>query len=172
MTDSASTFQSSLAAGLPTGPFFIDDHSCRCALQDALDKEAWRCIHNVTVNIYRGQTGKWFFASEQNNSKSLEEPPASNNNPPDTSTPYAIVTSDNQTRGFQTFADATGSNDAQDAVCSGKNDTRVSAQFYKELATFRSGALTPCWQPGAIPLVLQTPAQWNQTGCALGFYCK
>jgi hypothetical protein len=158
-------FSSNLAASEPNGPFFLDTGRCRCALQGKLSADAWRCIGNATENLYVGDSGKWFYASNKNNSSSLKDPLNSDSNPPDTSHQYMIL--DNQFEPIaknKTFA-------AQDLSCTGKNDTVLSSQLYQTIAAVNSGNV-PCWQPGTIPLVIQTPIDWAAHGCNLGFLCK
>ena len=71
-------------------PTLIDDGGCRCALQEELDTEAWRCIANMTDNIYSGQMGKWFFAVNKTDRNSLKDSPNSDRNPPNLTLPYII----------------------------------------------------------------------------------
>ena len=158
-------FASNLAASEPNGPFFIDTGGCICALEEKLSEDAWRCMGNATEGLYSGDSGIWFYASNKDKSSSLKGPPNSDSNPPDTSTQYMIL--DNQ---FESFAE-TATSGAQDLICTSNNDTLDSGQFYQEVAAAKSGQL-PCWQPGTLPVVIQTPSQWDVTGCNLGFLCK
>lgn len=154
-----------------TGPTLIDDGGCTCALQEQLSTEAWRCLANTTTNIYSGQTGKWFFAINQTNPASLRDSPNSDSNPPNVTTSYAIQGYGKKAE----FVAITSSNepaDLGDVTCSGKNDTKASSAFYRFATTSRVESLSPCWQPGIVPLTIQNASEWNATGCNLGFFCK
>ena len=164
-------FSSDITETQPTGPLFADDGQCRCALQEALNTEAWRCIANATSNIYTGQTGKWFLAANQTNPKSLQEPANSGNNPPDIGTSY-IIEGEGQDAKFVVVTPQNQGMDLGDITCSGKNDTRASSALYRFLAAATIDSLSPCWQPGITPLLLQNASDWNATGCNLGFLCE
>lgn len=155
----------------PTGPTLIDDAGCRCALQEELSTEAWRCVANITNNIYLGQTGKWFFAVNQINSASLHDPINSDSNPPNLSTSYFIEKNGQSVR-FVKTASSDETTNLGDAICSGRNDTNASSAFYRYVATSVTMSSSICWQPGIIPLVLQNASEWNVTGCSLGFLCE
>ena len=153
------------------GPLFADDRGCRCALQEELGKESWRCIANVTSNIYSGQSGKWLFAVNQSNTASLHEPINSDSNPPDVGSQYIIDDAEKNA----TFVQSKPQNevsDLPDMICSGINDTEASSTLYKLIAVSMTESLSPCWQPGILPLIMQNASQWNATGCNLGFLCK
>lgn len=169
--EGSSAFSSILLANQPKGPFFIDTGACQCALQEILDQEAWRCISvNATENIYQGNDGKWYFAVDQNNSASITDSKDSDSNPPDTGTEYEIQ--DDQ---FQPFSDSNVTATAvgvQNLACTGQNDTTASGQYYERMDALVSGQMNPCWQPGTVPLVIQTQSSWNKNGCNLGFLCK
>lgn len=155
----------------PKGPIFADEGGCRCALQEALAKESWRCIANTTSNIYSGQTGKWFFAVNQASPASLQEPKNSDSNPPDVGTSY-VIEGEGQNAEFVVITSKNETTDLGDMICSGKNDTEASSTLYKYLAASTSESLYPCWQPGTTPLIIQNASEWNATGCNLGFLCK
>jgi len=163
----SSAFSSTLIANQPKGPFFIDTGGCGCALQEQLDKAAWRCLANATESMYQGQDGKWFYAANQENAASLKQPENSDSNPPDTGTAYEI-----QNNQWSSFPHDGGPVHAQDVSCTGHNATQASETFYKDMATLVSGQDDPCWQPGTLPLVIQNATEWNATGCNLGFFCE
>lgn len=155
----------------PTGPVFTDDGGCRCALQEALGKDSWRCIANTTSDIYSGQTGKWFFAVNQTDPTSLQEPFNSDSNPPDVNASY-VIQNEGQNAEFVVITPQNETTDLGDVICSGKNDTDASSALYKYAAVSTSESLSPCWQPGTIALVLRNASEWNATGCNLGFLCE
>ena len=155
----------------PTGPTLIDNGGCRCALQEELNTEAWRCIANPTTDIYSGQTGKWFFAANQSDSASLHDSPNSDSNPPNVTTSYDIE-GVGQNAEFVVTPSFNETMDLGDVICTGKNDTNASAAFYKLVAISVTESLSPCWQPGIIALAIQNASDWNATGCNLGFLCK
>ena len=155
----------------PKGPTLIDDGGCRCALQEELDTEAWRCIANTTDNIYSGHTGKWFFAVNKANRNSLKDSPNSDINPPNLTRSY-IIKGNGQDTEFAVNTPSDEATDIQDATCSGRNDTKASSAFYRYIATSLVESSSPCWQPGVIPLTIQNASEWNATGCNLGFLCK
>lgn len=164
-------FPSGLTNIQPKGPLFADDGGCRCALQEALDRESWRCIANTTIDIYSGQTGKWFFAVNQTNPASLHDLPNSDTNPPNVGTSY-FVQGQGQSAEFVVVTLKNETTDLEDMTCSGKNDTKASSALYEYLAVSETDSLSPCWQPGTIALILQNASEWNATGCNLGFLCK
>ena len=125
---------SSIMDGQPKGPTLIDDEGCRCALQEELDTEAWRCIANTTDNIYSGQTGKWFFAVNKTDRNSLKDSPKSNINPPTLTTSY-IIKGNGQDAEFAVITPSDEAADFKDATCSGRNDTKASSAFYRLIAT-------------------------------------
>ena len=155
----------------PKGPTLIDDGGCRCALQEELDTEAWRCIANMTDNIYSGQMGKWFFAVHKTDRNSLKDSPNSNRNPPNLTRPY-IIKGNGQDAEFAGITPSDEAADLEDATCSGRNDTKASSAFYKYIAISLVESSSPCWQPGIIPLTIQNASEWNATGCNRGFLCK
>ena len=163
-------FSSSLQANQPRGPFIIDTGGCECALQEQLSTEAWRCLGNTPQNIYDGQDGKWFFALDQSNTNSLREPVSSDSNPPDPEQAYEIK--NGHWYSFPDDGDNGVTGNVQDKSCTGRNQTRASALFYNQSASVFSGNDWPCWQPATAPLVIQTPSEWNTTGCKLGFFCE
>ena len=168
---SSQRISSGVVEAQPIGPTLIDDGGCTCALQEQLSTEAWRCLANMTTNIYSGQTGKWFFALNQTDPASLLDLPNSDSNPPNVTTSYAIKDFGNKAQ----FVAITSSNepaDLGDVTCSGKNDTKASTAFYKYAASSGIESLSPCWQPGITPLTIQNASEWNATGCNLGFFCK
>ena len=169
-TAGSSAFEQKLQENKPKGPFFIDTGGCECALQEQLNKEAWRCLANTPENIYTGQDGKWFYAFSQSDPDSLTEPPNSNSNPPDIAEPYEIK--NGQWWTFPSDGDDGVAGNVQDQFCTGVNQTSASETFYNQTAALLSGQDFPCWQPGSVPLVLQTASEWNTTGCKLGFFCK
>ena len=162
---------SSLLELLPKGPTLIDDDGCRCALQEELHTEAWRCIADLTDNIYSGQTGKWFFAVNKTNRNSLKDSPNSDKNPPNLTRPY-IIKGNGQDAKFAVIAPSDEAADLEDASCSGRNDTQWSSTFYRLIAISLVESSSPCWQPGIIPLTIQNASEWNTTGCNRGFLCK
>ena len=162
---------SSTMEGQPKGPMLIDEGGCRCALQEELDTEAWRCIANTTDNIYSGQTGKWFFAVDKTNRHSLKDSPNSDTNPPNLTRSY-MIKGDGQDREFAVITPSDEAADLEDATCSGRNDTKASSAFYRYMAASLVHSSSPCWQPGIIPLTIQNASEWNATGCNLGFLCK
>lgn len=164
-------FASGVAELQLTGPLFADDKGCRCALQEELGKESWRCIANATSNIYSGQSGKWLFAVNQSNTASLHEPINSDSNPPDVGTLYVIDDAEQNAK-FVLSTPQNEVSDLPDMICSGKNATEASSTLYKLIAVSMTESLSPCWQPGIIPLIMQNASQWNVTGCNLGFLCK
>ncbi len=117
----SSAFSSALITNQPRGPFFIDTGACGCALQEQLDKAAWRCLANATESIYQGQEGKWFYAVNEEDRTSLNLPGNSDSNPPDTGTAYEI-----QNDQWSTFPADGGLGNAQDLSCTGQNATQVS----------------------------------------------
>ena len=182
-------FAEALQVSEPNGPFFIDTGACRCALQEELSGEAWRCIGNATGDLYTGEAGKWFWALE-NNTSSLKDPVYSDSNPPNTTIAYidlngqfvpliANTTSNEEPAiGFNNPSVddiSVASNTttfAQDQQCTGKNDTQASMQFYQELRAIESGKYLPCWMPGTVPVVIQNYTSWKSSGCNLGFLCE
>lgn len=179
-------FAETLQASEPTGPFFVDTGACRCALQEELSGEAWRCVGNVTEDMYFGQAGKWFWALE-NNTSSLRDPVYSDSNPPNITTAYinlnsqfvpliANTTSDEVSTTGSNIAPVDDSNNtaafAQNQQCTGKNDTQASMQFYQGLRAVNSEEYLPCWMPGTIPVVIQNSTSWKSSGCNLGFWCE
>ena len=164
-------FASGVAENQPTGPLFADDKGCRCALQEELGKESWRCIANATSNIYSGQSGKWLFAVNQSDTASLHDPINSNSNPPDADILYVIDDTEQNAK-FVLSTPQNEISDLPDMICSGKNDTDASSTLYKLMAVSMTESLSPCWQPGIMALILQNVSQWNATGCNLGFLCK
>lgn len=182
-------FAETLQASEPTGPFFIDTGACRCALQEELSGEAWRCIGNATGDLYAGEAGLWFWALE-NNTSSLSEPLYSDSNPPNTTTAYfdlndqfvPLIANTTSNEDSSTASDiipvdnrSAASNiatSAQDQQCTGINDTQASTQFYQRLRAVNSGDYLPCWMPGTIPVVIQNSTSWKSSGCNLGFLCE
>lgn len=168
--EGSNDFFSGVTDTQPKGPLFADDGGCRCALQEALDRESWRCIANTTSNIYSGQTGKWFLAVNQANPASLQESTNSDSNPPNVSTPY-VIRGEGQNPEFVDISSTTDTTALGDMTCSGKNDTEASSTLYKYIAE-STELLSQCWQPGTTPLIIQNASQWIATGCNLGFLCK
>lgn len=162
---------SSIVEAQPKGPTFIDDGGCRCALQEELNTEAWRCTANPTDNIYSGHAGKWFFAVSQTNHNSLKDSPNSDTNPPNLTRSY-IIKGNGQHAKFAVMTPSDEATEIGDATCSGKNDTKASSAFYRYIATPLVESSSPCWQPGIIPLAIQNASEWNATGCNRGFLCK
>lgn len=162
----SSEFTDKVEAAKPKGPFFIDDGGCGCALQDKLEKDAWRCMANATQSPYEGDTGKWFYAVNQADPESLTAPVNSNSNPPDTSLAYEIREGQ-----FWSYPEDDLST-RQDVICTGENATDASAQAYKDLEKLESGEGLPCLQPGTMPLQIQSREQWDVLGCLPGFFCK
>lgn len=160
-------FSSGLMTNRPKGPFFIDTGSCACALQEELDKKAWRCRVSATDGMYEGQDGKWFYAVNQKSSASLEDSMNSDSNPPNQETAYEI--GDDR---WSRIPDEGAPENDEDASCTGRNATEASSTFYTKLSDLESGGDNPCWQPGTLPLVIQDATSWNATGCKLGFFCK
>ena len=155
----------------PKGPTLIDDEECKCALQEELDTEAWRCIANVNDNIYSGQTGKWFFAVNKTNRNSLKDSPNSDINPPDLTRPY-IIKGNGQDAEFAVITPSDEAADLEDATCSGRNNTALSSTFYRIIAISLLESSSPCWQPDIKPVTIQNASEWNATGCNRGFLCK
>ena len=155
----------------PKGPTFIDDEECRCALQEKLDTEAWRCIDDWSHNIYVGQTGKWFIALNKTNRDSLKDSPSSNINPPNLTRSY-IIKGNGQDAEFEATTPSDEAADLDDAICSGKNDTEASSALYRVAEILLVESSSPCWQPGVISLNIQNASEWNATGCNRGFLCK
>ena len=118
---------SNLTESQTTGPIFIDDAECKCALREELGKEAWRCT-NVTSNIYLGQSGKWFFAVNQTDALSLKESSNSDSNPPNLHASYAIQSEGQNAK----YVEVT----LRDMDCSGVNDTEASTDFYTLMAAY------------------------------------
>lgn len=182
-------FAETLNASAPTGPFFVDTGACRCALQEELSGEAWRCVGNGKDDLYSGQAGKWFWA-QKNNTSSLRDPIYSDSNPPNTTTAYinlngqfVPVAAKTTSNGDSTTSPNILSVDdriaasnittfAQDQQCTGKNDTQASMQFYQGLRVVNSEENLPCWMPGTIPVLLQNSTSWKSSGCNLGFWCE
>ena len=162
-------FTNALDQNKPRGPFFIDSAGCECALQEKLSIPAWRCITNVPENLYDGDDGKWFYAVDDSNNDSVTEPENSDSNPPNLSKAYEIKSNEFWT--FPTDGDDGVTGNVQDVVCTGQNQTQASAAFYNQSSAILSGQDDPCWQPGTIPLPLQTAEDWNTTGCKHGFFC-
>ena len=156
------------------GPTFMDQTGCRCTLQETLGKEAWGCHYLFdfsdlfSVPTEATQTGMvvWFFATNQSDPVSLQDLPNSNRNPPDITTSYII-----QGGEFVKSPSLDGPF-LDDLTCSGKNDTKSSADYYRILATASVSSASECWQPGTVALKIQNVTQWNATGCSLGFLCK
>ena len=112
---------SSEMADDPVGPVFVDDEGCVCALQEALETEAWRCTYSEAT--YGGQAGKWFFAMEQNNPESLHAPMNLDSNPAIVNQSYTIV-GEGQDATFRNITSPFNeTTDAIDEACSGRNDT-------------------------------------------------
>ena len=182
-------FAETLQASEPTGPFFVDTGACRCALQEELSGEAWRCIANGTEDVYSGEAGKWFWALE-NNTSTLRDPVYSDSNPPNTTTAYinlngqfvpllANITSNEDSTTGSNITPVNGkiaasniTTSAQDQQCTGKNDTQASKQFYQGLRAVNSEEYLPCWIPGTVPVVIQNSTSWKSSGCNLGFWCE
>ncbi len=182
-------FAETLQASEPTGPFFVDTGACRCALQEELSGEAWRCVGNGTEDLYSGEAGKWFWALE-NNTSSLRDPVYSDSNAPNTTTAYInlngqfvpfvanTTSNDNSTPGSNIapvddrIAASNTTTFAQDQQCTGKNDTLASMQFYQGLRAINSEEYLPCWMPGTVPVVIQNSTSWKSSGCNLGFWCE
>ena len=166
-------FTGALKDAQPQGPFFIDTGGCGCALQEKLSRDAWRCIANLTENAYDGDSGKWYYAANQANPASIQAPENSDSNPPDTGTAYEIKDNNFWSSSEANSTDPTSdTQDIQDVYCTGDNSTQASAQFYQTLADVISGKDLPCWQPGTLPLQIQSAESWNQTGCNAGFFCE
>ena len=216
-----SAIAANLNASEPKGPTFLDTGGCRCALQEQLEKDAWRCVANITGDVYTGQTGQWFYAGNQTDPDSLKDPTNSDSNPPDTDTAYEIQNNqfqpyiatpaasssflaaptrapddsleDDGTADSSLFARAspstirdtpsaadpssalTAANNAtgatNDDICTGKNNTLASTQFYQKAGAVKNGSV-PCWQIGTEPIVIQTAANWTADGCNKGFLCE
>ena len=182
-------FAETLQASEPPGPFFVDTGACRCALQEELSGEAWRCVGNGTENLYSGQAGKWFWARE-NKTSSLRDPVYSDSNPPNTTTayinlngqfvPFPANTTSNGDSSTGTnlvpVEDGTAASNitssAQDQQCTGNNDTQASMQFYQGLRAVNSEEYLPCWMPGTVPVLIQNSTSWKSSGCNLGFWCE
>lgn len=182
-------FAETLQASEPTGPFFVDTGACRCALQEELSGDAWRCVGNGTEDLYSGQAGKWFWARE-NNTSSLRDPLYSDSNPPNTITAYinlngqlvpfpANTTSNGDSSAGPNLVpveDKTAASNvtsfAQDQRCTGNNDTQASMQFYQGLRAVNSEEYLPCWMPGTVPVLIQNSTSWKSSGCNLGFWCE
>ena len=182
-------FAETLQASEPKGPFFVDTGACRCALQEELSGEAWRCIGNATEDLYSGEAGKWFWALE-NNTSSLKDPVYSDSNPPNTTTGYIdlnghfvplianttsnedSITGSNNLPADDSIMPSNTTTFAQDQQCTGKNDTQASMQFYQELRAIELGKDLPCWMPGTVPVVIQNSTSWKSSGCNLGFLCE
>ncbi|KAL9066079.1 MAG: hypothetical protein Q9161_007804 [Pseudevernia consocians] len=164
-------FASGITETQPTGPLFVDNGGCRCALQETLGKESWRCIANTTSNIYSGQTGRWFFAADQDDPASLQELPNSDSNPPNLGTSY-VIEGEGQNAEFVLITSKNETTDLGDITCSAKNDSDASSYLYQFMAVSATDSLSPCWQPGTIPLIIQNARQWNAKGCNLGFLCE
>ena len=156
---------------LPKGPTFIDDEDCTCALQEKLSTEAYRCISNLTFDIYSGPSGKWFFANDQFNPASLHDPYNSSTNPPNVTASY-LIEGEGQDEKFVSTKTYNKTEYLEYFKCSGKNDTNSSSLFYDMIATSMVTSRLPCWQPGTKALVMQNASLWNATGCNLGFFCK
>ncbi len=150
------------------GPTFIDETECRCHLQEALGKEAWRCSHIDETDPF--SVGIWFFAINQSDPVSLQDLPNSNRNPPNMSTSFII----DDKEGDLKFMKLTSLSDPplDNSTCTGKNDTKSSSDYYRMLAPALVSSGSECWQPGTVALVIQNVTQWNATGCSLGFLCK
>ena len=154
----------------PKGPIFIDDEGCRCALQEELGTAAWRCTDSPDDDdIYSGERGKWFFATNQTDPASLQALPNSERNPPVLHPSY-VLSEEGQTTTFEVI-DPSYEFSSLDS-CTGRNDTDASANFYRLLVTSKMMSPSPCWQPGIIAVAVQNASAWNATGCNLGFYCK
>lgn len=160
-----------ISSTIPKGPTLIDDAGCRCALQEELDTEAWRCILYPFDNIYSGQDGKWFFAVNKTNRHSLNDSPNSDKNPPNLTRSY-IIKENGRDREFAVVTPSDEYADSDVATCSGRNDTEASSAFYRYIAATLVHSLSPCWQPGVLPLAIQNASEWNATGCNIGFLCK
>lgn len=166
----STAFTESLQANKPKGPFFIDTGGCECALQERLSTEAWRCLADIPENVYEGQDGKWFYPVNPNDTDSLTEPANSDSNPPDVAQAYEIK--DDEWWSFPDDEEDGVTGSVPDGTCTGYNQTTASAKFYNQSAAILSGEDYPCWQPATAPLVIQTPSEWNTTGCKLGFFCE
>ena len=147
---------------LPLGPIFVDEDACLCALLQELETEAWKCTRNMTNDVYSGQTGMWFFATNQTDPASLHAPPNSDRNPPNVTTSY-FIDGEGQDAKFVAF---------NEDFCSGVNDTEASSDLYELIPTSIMASTYLCWQPDAIGFVIQDASGWNATGCNLGFLCK
>ena len=170
--NSSHILSSNLTENEPTGPVFIDDELCECALQEKLGKQAWKCFTNETADeLYVGQTGKWFFAVNQTDAALLRDPINSDSNPPDLNVSY-IIEGQGPSAEFVKMTSKNGTKDPDDAYCTGKNDTEASSTLYTFLAAYAITSRSPCWQPGTVARLLQSASAWNATGCSLGFLCK
>ena len=159
--------------GQAKGPVFIDDEECKCALQEKLDANAWRCVADLTRNIYSGQKGKWFFAVNQTSHGSLKDSPNSDNNPPNLTRSY-IIKGNQQDMEFAVITPSDEAAHLEDGNCTATNDTQASSVLYQYIgiATSLMNMSSACWQPGNTPLTIQNASEWNATGCNLGFLCK
>ena len=63
-----------------------------------------------------------------------------------------------------------------DEACTAKNQTTFSTSLYRadaEQAKKKAPVdAAPCFQAGALPIVIQNTSLWQSNGCMEGFYCR
>ncbi|KAI6083623.1 hypothetical protein F4821DRAFT_262748 [Hypoxylon rubiginosum] len=161
-----------LPQDLPQGPVFLDTQACLCGLRGPenlnSNTPSWQCIGNQTQGVYSVTTGKWFNSIGKGSKENL--PMWDNTNGIDTSKALMYITKNDS------FVDASLSElTVWDRACTGINQTSFSTSYYRAAVQLQRNETpvdaTPCWRPGAIPIQIQTDADWTANGCNEGFLC-
>lgn len=158
-----------------TGPTFLDNGACICAIQDVVDGErsttAWRCRGNSTDSIYEGKSGVWFYATSQGGSSSNAN---DNSNPPDLTD--AFVFPDGSTSLVRLDDLNPSPLSIFDQACTGVNETTFSTAFYRAAGEQEANQPpvdgAPCWRLGALPIEIVNASAWQQDRCGKGFFCS
>ena len=171
---------------------FTDTESCHCALRliaeegvaDRDNTKAWRCIGDITQDIYSGLTGKWFFPIKRYSSPSSEERPNREDWLPDTDLWYSMRLVED---GKSVEARSVDSLEISslDEPCSGKIPDQESMEEpqHSSLLVQRTDGATLSKRtrnishsclggPEVLSLTIQNATSWNETGCLPGFLCK
>ncbi|KAI9745242.1 MAG: hypothetical protein M1818_001520 [Claussenomyces sp. TS43310] len=156
----------------PTGPAFIDTAECNCALEQSAEK-AWKCSDILTPILHRNDSGKWFLPTNPGNLSSLNDTDVwgAADNPPNPDDTYIIEPGSSSLVLLNSTNRDKLSEEDQD--CTGKNDTKASAQYYAQVKSVLEDVLKSrsCVLEDAKPLPLQNASSWNATGCLPGFFC-
>ncbi|KAL6719027.1 hypothetical protein ACLMJK_003262 [Lecanora helva] len=159
---------------LPEGPVFLDSQACVCALRSPSDSDdvAWRCLGNSTSDIYTGDSGKWFAATNKRSTAS-NLPIDDTSNPPDTNN--ALITTPNSSSLVPLGSVNPNPLSVFDGACTGINRTRFSTSYYRAVQEIKANQTpvdaAPCWRKGAVPVQIQNVSSWQATGCFSGFFC-